>query len=268
MKKIYFLLIAIITIAGTQTSKGQWLESFTGQTNFGNPTGWSTFGFTTWNVYQTHGNPSFGLRRGFTNGQRDSIRTSDVNLITVNPGDSLSVDVRIMATSLYPSFSATLPSSGSLIIYGFDGGAKYPIITVTATNQNTDVNWITLKGSLAQFTNSQIQLIVSGTMGSTPLADDLDIDLDNFRIGSVPVGVENVETTKTAIYPNPASNKIYVADAGLDVRVTLSDILGNILETKHSDSNTEFDITALKAGVYFVKVENAITSTVQKVIVE
>ena len=269
MKKIYALLLFFGLFVINQ-SKAQYAfeESFTGQSNFGNPTGWSNIdGSTVWNVYPNHGNPSFGLTRSFQPDQSDSVATSSSVLINVALNAELIVDARVMAFSLYPSSSATLPAGAFLAIKGFDGLTTSTILTMTSSNQNQDTGWVTLSGSLNQFAGSQIQLIVVGKNGPNGPADYF-IDLDNFRVTDGTVGLNKTSNNKISIFPNPTVGVVNVSGIAENAVITISDILGNIVqrEVAVKSDRAVVDIKGLISGIYLVKIESNGSTLTQKVI--
>lgn len=78
---------------------------------------------------------------------------------------------------------------------------------------------------------------------------------------------ENI--SKLKLYPNPASSNIHLTTEGLfesSTKITVYDLLGKIYPLKTSSLNAsqqlELDVTSLKQGVYFIKVENHDESSV------
>ncbi|HRH63851.1 MAG TPA: T9SS type A sorting domain-containing protein, partial [Bacteroidia bacterium] len=78
---------------------------------------------------------------------------------------------------------------------------------------------------------------------------------------------ENI--SKLKLYPNPASSNIHLTTEGLfesSTKITVYDLLGKIYPLKTSSLNAsqqlELDVTSLKQGVYFIKVENLDESSV------
>jgi hypothetical protein len=237
-----------------------WQASFTGQSNFGNPTGWDVIdGFSTWNVYQTHGNPSYGLIRSFTTGQSDSIKSPASDPITVPSTASLSADIRVMQFNSYPSSSATLPASAEFAIKATDGLTTSTIISMTAANQNTDTNWVTLTGNLSAFAGSQIRLIVVGKNGADVPADDYFIDVDNITVtheGSI--GFIPATTELFSLYPNPAVTSVQLNGITGTTMVSVIDIFGKqvSIQRLNLQNSGSFDVSELAAGSYFLMIEN------------
>ena len=269
MKKPYLLLfLASLGFALQSNAQFAYQESFTGQSNFGNPTGWDNIdGFTTWNVYPNHGNPAYGLTRSFQVGQSDSIATSSSTFINVALGAQLKVDARVMAFSLYPSSSATLPAGASLSIQAFDGLGATTIISMTSANQNQDTGWVTLTGSLNLFAGSQIQLRIVGKNGPNGPADYF-IDLDNFSVTDGPVGMSEATATEISFFPNPSNDFINVKGLNGKAVITISDVLGNTVKNIETQNSKEVavDIHAMKTGIYLVNVKSEGTNFTQKLI--
>ncbi len=67
--------------------------------------------------------------------------------------------------------------------------------------------------------------------------------------------LEEMNDLAVEIYPNPANNTITLSvDAPTDV--TITDVLGNTLETRFVSQAETLDLTAYKAGIYFVSSPN------------
>ena len=74
-----------------------------------------------------------------------------------------------------------------------------------------------------------------------------------------------------SIYPNPANDMVTVELANLneDYILALIDIQGKVIYSKAIDTMTsEIDVTALKSGLYFVKITSQEHSKVEKLIIE
>jgi hypothetical protein len=68
-------------------------------------------------------------------------------------------------------------------------------------------------------------------------------------------GVEKITAPKIFIYPNPALNELYVADAGINSRITIYDLSGKQVLTLIANSETErIDVSHLKPGIYIITV--------------
>ncbi len=97
------------------------------------------------------------------------------------------------------------------------------------------------------------------------------IDIGAFEKIDVQTGINefNKNEQSLLVYPNPANDKIMVHSAqGVLNEVSIIDLLGKEqLLIKSKEMQTEIDITALKAGVYFVSVIKNGNSITQKLII-
>jgi len=262
MKKLIVLAFifntALITALSAQVV---WEASFTGQSNFNNPTGWDNIdGFTTWNVYPNHGNPSYGIVRSFNTNQADSIKSPASDLISVPENGILEVDVRVMAFSLYPSSFATLTATGEFAIRATDGVTTSTIVTMNAANQNIDTNWITLSGSLQEFAGSEIRLIVAGKSGTQPVNEAYFIDVDNIKVldGSS-VGIRAFDENTIRIFPNPTQRELQISGLSGVANISIIDVTGQVVHTLqcNNHSSATIDISVLSAGIYFATFNNS-----------
>lgn len=81
------------------------------------------------------------------------------------------------------------------------------------------------------------------------------------------LGVQDVSVQpQVKLFPNPAKGSVSVAATGIR-NVELISLMGQVIERKQVNANqVSLDLRNLPAGVYFVKVETASTSTVKKLI--
>src|SRR5690606_33846575 len=65
------------------------------------------------------------------------------------------------------------------------------------------------------------------------------------------LGVEDLKATDISIYPNPASNALFVKANSVIEKVELFDLLGRkVSEISPDAENTEINISSLKTGMY------------------
>lgn len=83
-----------------------------------------------------------------------------------------------------------------------------------------------------------------------------------------PMGVDSAAASLFSMYPNPANGTVNLnlnADSGT---ATITDILGKTVATATLHHQTSLDISALKSGMYFVKVTCNGKEAVQKLVVK
>lgn len=95
-----------------------------------------------------------------------------------------------------------------------------------------------------------------------------------FLSGFLALGAQTL-SPQVSIYPNPASSQVNIAFSDplkSDVTITISDILGNKVETLRfaPDAQITIDLTALslKNGIYLVKIESAEVSSLKRLVVK
>ena len=104
-------------------------------------------------------------------------------------------------------------------------------------------------------------------------------DLQNYRIRKVAFNPTcnlsslNVATTTTnpniSIYPNPAYEQITITANSNITNITITDLLGQAVLTRHISSTTaEINMTGLSPGIYFVTVTNENKNKVVRKIVK
>ena len=78
-------------------------------------------------------------------------------------------------------------------------------------------------------------------------------------------GVLDVER-ETLVYPNPASNQIFISTNDLQ-SVQLFSLNGSLMSELKSQSGV-FDISAYQPGIYFLVLQNASGITTRKLVIE
>jgi hypothetical protein len=83
------------------------------------------------------------------------------------------------------------------------------------------------------------------------------------------LGVEDLQQTEVAIYPNPTSNRIFIeANSQIDI-VEVYDVLGRkVLEVSPLAEKTELNMGRLKAGMYLAVISSEGKKTVKKIVKE
>lgn len=86
---------------------------------------------------------------------------------------------------------------------------------------------------------------------------DLNAGLDSSLVEFTPNGVKTIDKFQVAIYPNPASGKLFVKTDGTVLeRVTLRNLLGEtIVSEVATGSNKTIDVSGLANGVYIFHLE-------------
>ena len=82
-------------------------------------------------------------------------------------------------------------------------------------------------------------------------------------------GIENLNSNKIVVYPNPANNTLNVSSQSMISSIEIINVLGQVVKTQTpiEDNKTMFDISALTNGIYFIKVKDAEQLFTQKITV-
>ncbi len=129
----------------------------------------------------------------------------------------------------------------------------------------TAEEWDTLEIDLSQYADEsevKIKFNYISALGGT-------IYIDNLRIGTEPLALEEELATSFKIYPNPTSDLIQfegISDHNNTIRIF--DMQGKIvLQQEHVDANTKVDLSQLSVGVYQVEMNNGKDRKTEKLII-
>ena len=144
---------------------------------------------------------------------------------------------------------------------------QLPVFTISATagpNANIDPQGDVqvVKGSDATFTIRPdfgffiAEVLVDGNnIGQVDTYTFANVDSDHTISVSVKgYDVEEHNTNKIKVYPNPAKEKIFVEGDGLSL-VSLYDLLGNCLRSMNGETNNEMSLAGITKGVYVLMIE-------------
>ncbi|QOD62002.1 T9SS type A sorting domain-containing protein [Polaribacter haliotis] len=114
------------------------------------------------------------------------------------------------------------------------------------------------------------QIVIRDTEnGNKASAGDLQIDSVTFS-SSASLGVNDEVTfaNSLSIYPNPASNNLYINTDTTISKVQIFNLLGKKVIETTTLSNKSLDVSGLNGGVYLIKVFNSVNKTAtQKLII-
>jgi len=78
-------------------------------------------------------------------------------------------------------------------------------------------------------------------------------------------GIEEVNTEKFVVYPNPARGLVNVSLNNVNGTISLLSADGKVIETREVSSNTEtFNVSSLNAGIYFIQVGQSVQKLMVK----
>lgn len=82
------------------------------------------------------------------------------------------------------------------------------------------------------------------------------------------LGVDQLKFSDFKIYPNPFVDKIHIENTGLQqYKLTVLSSLGQTISQKQINSeNTVIDLADLKAGIYFLRIDNGVNTMTMKIL--
>lgn len=209
-----------------------------------------------------------------------------VKVYTDTPGERL-IELRNSAGTLVNSALVNITGDSMVVTLNFalTPGTDYSLGTNTAQNQvfwgnngprlkrnNGDVTYPYNVSTFVSLTgNNQGQTLyyyfydwnisVPGT--------DCQSDLVPVTV-NIANGVEEAEAAGFSIYPNPANNVLNIDQKnGGAFSYEILDVTGRVVAANNNNTNTaRIDVSALKTGVYFVRINGVNGKTVQKIVVQ
>ena len=176
-----------------------------------------------------------------------------------------------IAQGSYPDFF-------KVIIKGYKNGLlRNDSVTVlladyTFTNNVQDFilnTWQYVNTSIIGDVDSIQFFMRSSDVGQFGINTPLYFALDNFETSiSNPVGIiKHLNEGDFEVYPNPFSSSITIHSKSSEGSIKLMDISGKVVATKELDNLTfEFDLSALKQGIYFLELSQGNQKTIKKII--
>lgn len=119
-------------------------------------------------------------------------------------------------------------------------------------------NYITLTGNWEQITRT---LVADTNNTAAEFIIDLgagaDVVIDDVTVTTSGAGISEISQSNLTIYPNPASDMIYINNAEGSNLVKITNLLGqNIQQIPVNSANVNINISKLPKGIYFVSFFN------------
>lgn len=182
----------------------------------------------------------------FLTGQGLGDGTKDAFLLTMNPGQSIFSHVANAQIELVSFDVVNPPTTGELYFL-----------------ENSDPIAQGAGNVLDSFFNVDIDGVGNGA-GTLDYYGGNDPVLDSFDFQTLKV--EEVNPIMINIYPNPASEYIYISTSHTIQYVKIFDILGK--EVVYLTNNNTINVSKLKTGIYILKVMTDNGSITKKIIIE
>jgi uncharacterized delta-60 repeat protein len=216
---------------------------------------------------------------------KDTVRAGDTLIASIQLGDvSLPVssiyglaftynyDALVVDTTqtevLYPSSWLATTSERITIVKDFKttGQIKTAVTRINHVNRsgNGEIAQIKFKittdnisGKNLMYYNNVNFISAVTAIDSAGNPIDLNAGVDSALVEFTPTGIRTIEQFQAAIYPNPASGKLFIkSDEALLEHVTLCNLLGEtIVSEVATGSNKTIDVSGISNGVYILHLE-------------
>lgn len=127
------------------------------------------------------------------------------------------------------------------------------------------LNWTERTYSLNAYSNQSIRIAIRN-MGS----DHYMLAVDDFKVTSSNLAVDEVLSSKFSAYPNPSNGMINLSNAGsiLMNNVNITDLNGRVVKTVKLDgvSEAQINISELSSGVYMLNISSDQGKAVKKIV--
>lgn len=124
------------------------------------------------------------------------------------------------------------------------------------------------ESNLPIFIHSKLNVDPPALLGA-PTENTIVLSLED--PDATPVGLTSNKMEETLIYPNPANKElnIQLASSMESANVSINDALGRQVYTSEMNSTVKkIDVSSLNNGVYFVKINDGVSSTTTRVIIK
>jgi hypothetical protein len=218
-------------------------------------------------IYNTSANSTF--TGAITSGTNNGTISNGTSTVTADGQGTLNLPMRsitnVLRVNTYTGFDFTLPLNAFITAVG-----------------NIKLQTWDYYSNLADFPSSKlnpmytIQASTITVTSPTNIVQTSTIVTLNKDYQFVGINEQSKEVAELNLFPNPATgnfNLIFVNETASDVNVEITNAIGQTVKKENKPSekgvvNHSFDITDLKAGVYFVKVNVGNKSSVRKLTIQ
>ena len=137
-----------------------------------------------------------------------------------------------------------------------------PIITLNSfslvSTSAIQYQWYLNNNPIAGATNQTFTPISNGNYTVT-ITDSNSCTQTSAIYSLTTIGLQNINPHNFSIYPNPATNSIYINNPNQkQTSITITDLLGNtIIQANLIKTNESIDISKLSNGIYIITIDNS-----------
>lgn len=271
MKKI--ALSVLLTLFFTLISFSQIIESFEG--NSFPPPGWTIFGSDNGNLPINTDWVSDSSNIPVCDGNKQAFVNGHVNIGNGNTMYSWLVSPQILINN---------SNNLNFCIRKFYAGNENFILKILlSTSSQTDISTFSL---LQTFTETQVPYGTNSTISinldsysnqsvyiafvfeltqTAPTITGGKIFIDNVMVDGV-LNRDNFENSSIKIYPNPLNNILNIDSSNIELKkISIYNTVGQLIKNNFGYENT-IDVSNLKPGTYFIKIETSEGKQTQKFI--
>ncbi len=137
-----------------------------------------------------------------------------------------------------------------LVSDGLDGTKTMEI----SVNDNTEKTYTFDLTGEALWTGNQLFTVGIGSLESGKALDDGTAEFNSIVFDNS-VGVTPSYAPELSVYPNPASEMVFIGTVDPVSSIMISDITGKLVLAEENLTTGQVDVSGLKPGVYMVKIE-------------
>lgn len=191
--------------------------------------------------------------------------------INVNQGVNVSLDKTIKYIVRFKAYASTEMSVPLVIedsyneTYNKDGVSSSPYGATSdwAIPVTTEPKWFELDVTFANRIDESTYSFgfQPGALNGTLFLDSIYMFKESdLALVDPTAGLETVDGSSLSVYPNPVNNTLYVDLSDINAKVAIYNSVGQKLMEKTATRNrVQFDVSNLRKGMYFVRLEDGTT---------
>jgi hypothetical protein len=254
MKKITSMLVAVL-ISATGFSQFTITEDF----NAGAPAGWSTSVWAGTCDFQFGNNLPTGdpfITQGWFYDDDACGDIPEINFLSI-----ITAPYNLTgATAATLTVDVAFQESGDQYfdIEVWDGGVtQLAVIAHFEDDLDPDIQSFSYDVSAYVNANMTFRFTYNDDQGDGTGAWGWHGGIDNFRLETNALGVQDNFIDGFTMYPNPVDNKLNISAANNIEQIAIFDILGRkVLNQSLNLNNTEIDVSTLERGAYFIRISS------------